>query len=108
MPFINCSLNYHSNRFLQVANYAMCGPIRSLTLDKGHDVAKHHLSSFGGVGGQHSCAIASALGIKRVLIHKYSSILSAYGIGLADVYMKKSESALRPLMILPFISSMIR
>lgn len=63
----------------------MCGPIRSLTLEKGHDVAKHHLASFGGAGGQHACAIASQLGIKRVLIHKYSSILSAYGIGLADV-----------------------
>ncbi|PYI16566.1 putative 5-oxoprolinase [Aspergillus violaceofuscus CBS 115571] len=71
--------------FLQVANSAMCGPIRSLTLDKGHDVAKHHLASFGGAGGQHACAIASDLGIQRVLIHKYSSILSAYGIGLADV-----------------------
>ncbi|KNG85055.1 putative 5-oxoprolinase [Aspergillus nomiae NRRL 13137] len=71
--------------FLQVENSAMCGPIRSLTLEKGHDVAKHHLASFGGAGGQPACAIASDLGIKRVLIHKYSSILSAYGIGLADV-----------------------
>lgn len=72
-------------RFLQVANSAMCGPIRSLTESKGHDVAKHHLASFGGAGGQHACAIAEALGIKKVLIHKYSSILSAYGIGLADL-----------------------
>ncbi|KAJ5514164.1 hypothetical protein N7463_003716 [Penicillium fimorum] len=71
--------------FLQVANSAMCGPIRSLTEAKGHDVAKHHLASFGGAGGQHACAIAEALGIERVLIHKYSSILSAYGIGLADL-----------------------
>ncbi|KAJ5570087.1 5-oxoprolinase [Penicillium hispanicum] len=71
--------------FLQVANSAMCGPIRSLTEGRGHDVAKHHLASFGGAGGQHACEIADALGIDRVLIHKYSSILSAYGIGLADV-----------------------
>ncbi|CAG8940265.1 unnamed protein product [Penicillium salamii] len=71
--------------FLQVANSAMCGPIRSLTEAKGHDVAKHYLASFGGAGGQHACAIAEALGIKRVLIHKYSSVLSAYGIGLADL-----------------------
>jgi 5-oxoprolinase (ATP-hydrolysing) len=63
----------------------MCGPIRSLTEAKGHDVAKHHLASFGGAGGQHASAIAEALGIKKVLIHKYSSILSAYGIGLADL-----------------------
>ncbi|KAL4874223.1 Hydantoinase B/oxoprolinase-domain-containing protein [Aspergillus karnatakaensis] len=71
--------------FLQVANSAMCSPIRSLTEGRGHDAAKHHLASFGGAGGQHACAIAEALGIRRVLIHKYSSILSAYGIGLADI-----------------------
>ncbi|POR31119.1 Hydantoinase [Tolypocladium paradoxum] len=71
--------------FLQVANSAMCGPIRSLTEARGHHTADHHLASFGGAGGQHACAIAEALGIRRVTIHKYSSILSAYGIGLADV-----------------------
>ncbi|KAL2786774.1 Hydantoinase B/oxoprolinase-domain-containing protein [Aspergillus keveii] len=71
--------------FLQVANSAMCGPIRSLTEGRGHDAAKHHLASFGGAGGQHACAIAETLGVRRVLIHKYSSILSAYGIGLADI-----------------------
>lgn len=63
----------------------MCGPVRQLTEGRGHDAAKHHLASFGGAGGQHACAIAEALGIRRVLIHKHSSILSAYGIGLADV-----------------------
>lgn len=71
--------------YLQVANQAMCGPIRSLTEAQGHDAARHHLASFGGAGGQHACAIAAMLGIRRVLIHKYASILSAYGIGLADV-----------------------
>ncbi|KAJ0109352.1 Hydantoinase [Diaporthe amygdali] len=71
--------------FLQVANSAMCGPIRSLTEARGHHTADHQLASFGGAGGQHACAIAEALGIRRVTIHKYSSILSAYGIGLADV-----------------------
>ncbi|KAL4819976.1 Hydantoinase B/oxoprolinase-domain-containing protein [Aspergillus spinulosporus] len=71
--------------FIQVANSAMCGPIRSLTEGRGYDAAKHHLASFGGAGGQHACAIAETLGIERVLIHKYSSILSAYGIGLADI-----------------------
>ncbi|KAL3431036.1 Hydantoinase B/oxoprolinase-domain-containing protein [Aspergillus tetrazonus] len=71
--------------FLQVANSAMCGPIRSLTEGRGYDAAKHQLASFGGAGGQHACAIAETLGIRRVLIHKYSSILSAYGIGLADI-----------------------
>lgn len=63
----------------------MCGPIRSLTEGRGHEASKHQLASFGGAGGQHACAIAEILGIRKVLIHKYSSILSAYGIGLADV-----------------------
>ncbi|OJJ33639.1 hypothetical protein ASPWEDRAFT_60279 [Aspergillus wentii DTO 134E9] len=71
--------------FIDVANSAMCGPIRSLTEARGHDTTRHNLASFGGAGGQHACAIAEALGIKKVLIHKHSSILSAYGIGLADV-----------------------
>jgi 5-oxoprolinase (ATP-hydrolysing) len=63
----------------------MCGPIRILTEGRGHDTSKHDLACFGGAGGQHACSIAEDLHIKRVLVHKYSSILSAYGIGLADV-----------------------
>ncbi|KAL4891640.1 Hydantoinase B/oxoprolinase-domain-containing protein [Aspergillus ambiguus] len=77
--------------FLQIANSAMCGPIRSLTEGRGHDAAKHHLASFGGAGGQHACAIAETLGIRRVLIHKYSSILSAYGIGVADIVHEEEK-----------------
>lgn len=71
--------------FIKVANTSMCGPIRTLTEGRGHDTSKHDLSCFGGAGGQHACSIAENLGIRRVLIHKYSSVLSAYGIGLADV-----------------------
>ncbi|KIW16105.1 hypothetical protein PV08_06156 [Exophiala spinifera] len=71
--------------FLDVANEAMCRPIRALTEAKGHAIANHHLSSFGGAGGQHACDVASKLGIDTVVIHKYSSILSAYGMALADV-----------------------
>lgn len=77
--------------FLQVANQAMCGPIRSLTEARGYDTATHHLASFGGAGGQHACAVAEILGIRRVLVHKYASILSAYGIGLADVVREETR-----------------
>lgn len=77
--------------FLQVANQAMCGPIRALTEARGHDVTKHHLASFGGAGGQHAIAIADILGIKKVVIHKYSSILSAHGIGLADIVHEEQK-----------------
>ena len=44
----------------------------------------YRLASFGGAGGQHACEIASLLGIKTILVHRYSSILSAYGLALAD------------------------
>jgi 5-oxoprolinase (ATP-hydrolysing) len=71
--------------FIKVANEAMCRPIRALTQGKGYDTSTHILACFGGAGGQHACAIAQSLGIKTILIHKYSSVLSAYGLSLADI-----------------------
>ncbi|KAF4501867.1 Hydantoinaseoxoprolinase, N-terminal [Fusarium agapanthi] len=71
--------------FLQVANETMCRPIRSLTEAKGYRTSDNEVGVFGGAGGQHACAIAANLGIDRILIHRYSSILSAYGMALADL-----------------------
>ncbi|RDW56841.1 hypothetical protein BP5796_12908 [Coleophoma crateriformis] len=71
--------------FLDVANETMCRPIRSLTEAKGYTPSQHDLAVFGGAGGQHACAIAANLGIGRILIHRYSSILSAYGMALAEL-----------------------
>lgn len=73
----------------------MCRPIRTLTEAKGYDAGLHNLASFGGAGGQHACDISKALGVSRVLIHKHSSVLSAYGMALADVvHEERSPSAL--------------
>jgi len=100
--------------FIKVANEAMCRPIRALTLAKGHDTKNHVLACFGGAGSQHgakshslpflppfgsqplflsfvACEIARSLGIKRIFIHKLSSLLSAYGIALADVVQEHQE-----------------
>eukprot|EP00118_Oscarella_pearsei_P010258 m.62328 g.62328 ORF g.62328 m.62328 type:complete len:1245 (+) comp35057_c0_seq3:36-3770(+) len=77
--------------FLNVANEAMCRPIRALTQGKGYDTSAHVLASFGGAGGQHACAIARSLGMKTVYIHKYAGILSAYGLALADVVEECQE-----------------
>uniref|UniRef100_A0A3P9MIX4 5-oxoprolinase, ATP-hydrolysing n=1 Tax=Oryzias latipes TaxID=8090 RepID=A0A3P9MIX4_ORYLA len=77
--------------FIRVANEAMCRPIRALTQAKGHDTSQHVLACFGGAGGQHACAIARSLGMKTVFIHKYSGILSAYGLALADVVEEVQE-----------------
>ncbi|KAK9478985.1 Hydantoinase B/oxoprolinase-domain-containing protein [Lipomyces japonicus] len=77
--------------FIKVANEAMTRPIRALTEAKGYDTSNHRLATFGGAGGQHAVAIAQALGIKQILIHKYSSVLSAYGMALADVVQEVQE-----------------
>ncbi|XP_071659812.1 5-oxoprolinase [Patagioenas fasciata] len=77
--------------FVRVANEAMCRPIRALTQARGHDTAQHVLACFGGAGGQHACAIARALGMSRVFIHKHSGLLSALGLALADVVQEAQE-----------------
>lgn len=77
--------------FVNVANETMCRPIRQLTEMKGHETRNHSLACFGGAGPQHACAIARSLGMKEVLIHKFCGILSAYGMGLADVIEEAQE-----------------
>ncbi|KAJ1985073.1 hypothetical protein H4R34_000250 [Dimargaris verticillata] len=84
--------------FIKVANETMCRPIRALTEAKGYDASQHILTCFGGAGGQHACAIAQILGIRKVLIHRFSSILSAYGLHLADVVHEVQEPS---SMVLP-------
>ncbi|KAK0591883.1 hypothetical protein LWI29_009714 [Acer saccharum] len=77
--------------FVNVANETMCRPIRQLTEMKGHETKNHSLACFGGAGPQHSCAIARSLGMREVLIHRFCGILSAYGMGLADVIEEAQE-----------------
>jgi 5-oxoprolinase (ATP-hydrolysing) len=69
----------------------MSRPIRGLTEARGFETAHHNLATFGGAGGQHACEIAQKLGIGRIVIHKYSSILSAYGMALAEVVQEAQE-----------------
>lgn len=79
--------------FLKVAVEAMARPIRNLTEAKGFNVSDHNLASFGGSGGQFCVSLAKNLGISLVAIHKYSSLLSAYGIFLADIVIEKQSPA---------------
>jgi 5-oxoprolinase (ATP-hydrolysing) len=85
------SLDEVAYGFIKIANETMTRPIRSLTEARGHDTSKHRLATFGGAGGQHAVAIAEALGIRQILIHRYSSVLSAYGMALADVVDERQE-----------------
>ncbi|XP_047540039.1 5-oxoprolinase [Vanessa atalanta] len=77
--------------FIDVANEAMCRPIRALTTARGYDARAHALASFGGAGAQHACAVARRLAVPEVLVHKYAGILSAYGMALADVVEEAQE-----------------
>jgi 5-oxoprolinase (ATP-hydrolysing) len=77
--------------FIRVANEIMARPIRALTEARGYSASKHVLASFGGAGGQHACSLARSLGIETVVIHRYSSILSAYGMALADRVFERQE-----------------
>jgi 5-oxoprolinase (ATP-hydrolysing) len=85
------SLDEVAYGFIKIANETMTRPIRSLTEARGHDTSKHRLATFGGAGGQHAVAIAEALGITQILVHRYSSVLSAYGMALADVVDERQE-----------------
>lgn len=77
--------------FLKVAVESMARPIRNLTEAKGFAVSDHNLACFGGSGGQFSVALSKNLGISHVAIHKYSSLLSAHGINLADIVIEKQS-----------------
>lgn len=80
-----------ANGFIDVANEAMSRPVRAITEARGHNTAAHNLGVFGGAGGQHACELAKKLDIKRAIIHKFSSILSAYGMALAEVVQEVQE-----------------
>ena len=82
--------------FVRVANANMIRAIRNISVAKGYDPRDYVLVTFGGAGAQHACAIARELGIARVLSHPLSGLLSAYGIGLADVRRFGERSVLRP------------
>ncbi|TQB70395.1 hypothetical protein MPDQ_000609 [Monascus purpureus] len=77
--------------FLKVADESMARPIRNLTEARGFETPSHHLACFGGAGGQHACSVAASLGISRIIIHKFSSVLSAYGLALAEVVKESQE-----------------
>ena len=78
--------------FLAIAVDNMANAIKKISLQKGYDVTVYTLCCFGSAGGQHACLIADVLGIKRIFIHPYAGVLSAYGIGLADLIIMKEKS----------------
>ncbi|MEE8334614.1 MAG: hydantoinase B/oxoprolinase family protein [Alphaproteobacteria bacterium] len=70
--------------FLKIAVENMANAIKQISVQRGYDVTEYTLNCFGGAGGQHACLVADSLGMKRVFIHPFAGVLSAYGMGLAD------------------------
>ena len=91
------SLEEIAEGFLDIAVDNMAAAIRKISIARGHDVTRYTLACFGGAGGQHACAVADALGMERILIHPLAGVLSAYGIGIADVKAIRETSWLKPL-----------
>ncbi|WP_437693856.1 hydantoinase B/oxoprolinase family protein [Sorangium sp. So ce176] len=70
--------------FLQIAVANMANAVKKISVARGYDVTRYTLQCFGGAGGQHACAVADALGMRRVFVHPLAGVLSAYGMGLSD------------------------
>ena len=83
--------------FLRIAVDNMANAIKSISVRRGYDVTGYTLNCFGGAGGQHACLVADALGMTRVMIHPFAGVLSAYGMGLADVRALRDRAVEAPL-----------
>ena len=83
--------------FLRIAVENMANAIKKISVARGYDVTKYTLVTFGGAGGQHACAVADALRMERVLIHPLAGVLSAYGIGQAELRALRESSVELPL-----------
>ncbi|MCX5515921.1 5-oxoprolinase [Kaistia algarum] len=83
--------------FLKIATQNMANAIKKISVQRGYDVTEYVLNCFGGAGGQHACDVADSLGMTKVLIHPYSGILSAYGMGLADIRAHRTVAVVKRL-----------
>ncbi|RMG14412.1 MAG: putative hydro-lyase [Planctomycetota bacterium] len=83
--------------FVRIANDNMARAIREISVARGYDVSEYALVCFGGAAAQHACAIAAALGMRAVVVHPLAGVLSAYGMGLADIVHTDVEALLLPL-----------
>lgn len=78
--------------FLDVAVENMANAVKSISIQRGYDLTDYTLVSFGGAGGQHGCLVAEKLGIKKIMLHPFAGVLSAFGIGLADQIKMHDEA----------------
>jgi 5-oxoprolinase (ATP-hydrolysing) len=88
--------------YLRIAVENMANAIKKISVQRGHDVTAYTLACFGGAAGQHACLVADALAMPRVFIHPFAGVLSAYGMGLADITALREravEARLEPAVV---------
>ena len=83
--------------FLRIAVENMANAIKKISVQRGYDVTQYTLNCFGGAGGQHACLVADALGMTRVFLHPFAGVLSAYGMGLAEIRALREVQFERPV-----------
>uniref|UniRef100_UPI003BA9612D hydantoinase B/oxoprolinase family protein n=1 Tax=Stappia sp. TaxID=1870903 RepID=UPI003BA9612D len=83
--------------FLRIAVENMANAIKKISVQRGYDVTDYALTCFGGAGGQHACSVADSLGMTTVIVHPLSGILSAYGMGLADIRATRQQAVVKRL-----------
>jgi 5-oxoprolinase (ATP-hydrolysing) len=93
--------------FVKIAVENMANAIKQISIERGYDVTDYTLCCFGGAGGQHACIVADALGMKRIFIHPLAGVLSAYGMGLADLRVIK-EHAVEKYLAPPMLEELAR
>jgi len=83
--------------FLAIAVENMANAIKKVSVQRGYDVTRYTLCCFGGAGGQHACLVADTLGIKTIHLHPLAGVLSAFGMGLADLRWVREQAIELPL-----------
>ena len=83
--------------FLRIAVENMANAIKKISVQRGYDVGRYTLQCFGGAGGQHACLVADALGMETVFVHPFAGVLSAYGMGLAEIRALRERQFEQPM-----------
>ena len=87
-----CTPEEVAEGFLRIAVENMVNAIKQISVQRGYDVTDYILQCFGGAGGQHACQVADTLGMTRVFVHPFAGVLSAYGMGLADIRAMREQA----------------
>ena len=83
--------------YLRIAVENMANAIKKISVQRGYDVTTYTMNCFGGAGGQHACQVADVLGMESIYIHPFAGVLSAFGMGLADIRAIREHQFAQPI-----------